>query len=122
MNRNKVQGIFSVLWILFICLYAISVLVGLVTGNEIFFQIEVVVLFYISALLIIALICTIPSSAKKWKKKRKHVIRQRDTGLLQCPNCEKVYNREELDLSPTATPLCPDCEETFVPYHLKREE
>ncbi len=122
MNRNKVQGIFTVLRILFICLYAISVIVGLVTGNEIFFQIEVVVLFYISALLIIALICAIPSSAKKWKKKRRKIELQRDSELLQCPKCENVYNREELDLFLTTTPLCPDCEERLVPYHLKREE
>lgn len=116
MNQNKGSGLFTVLWILFIGLYAILVLVGLVTDNEIFFQIEVVVSIYILVLLIIALIYTIHSPVKKWMKRRKQAIRTIETGILQCPNCEKVYNREELNLSPTTTPFCPDCEEKLVPY------
>ena len=28
----------------------------------------------------------------------------------------KYYDREELDLSLTATPFCPDCEEELVPH------
>ncbi len=115
MKRNKVQGIFTVLWILLICLYAISVIVGLVTGNEIFFQIEVIVLFYITTWLIIILVYAIHRLVKKWKEIRKQVLHQRETELLQCPNCEKVYNREELDLSPATTPFCPECEEELVP-------
>ena len=99
--------------------FFVFVLLGLWLDNDIFILIGVVLGFYLPALLVAYTIRGVHDEFRKWKKKRRKAKRQskRKSKSLVCPSCEKVFNREELDLSPTAIPFCPDCEEELVPHH-----
>ncbi|MHA1615647.1 MAG: hypothetical protein ACTSYJ_12445 [Candidatus Thorarchaeota archaeon] len=104
--------------LLSVILFLIFVLLGLWLENDIFLLIGVLMGFYLPALLVTFTIWVAHGELRNWKKKRRKAKRQskRKSKSLMCPSCEKVFNREELDLSPTAVPFCPDCEETLVPY------
>ena len=97
-------------------LFIILVLLGFLLDNEVILIIGGLMLFYIPALLVAYCIWVARDESRKWKKKRRKAKRQskRKSKSLVCPTCEKVFNREELDLSPTAAPLCPDCEVKLI--------
>ena len=97
-------------------IFIILVLLGLLLNNEVIMIIGGLMLFYIPALLVAYCIWVGRDELRKWKKKRRKAKRQskRKSKSLVCPTCEKVFNREELDLSPTAAPLCPDCEVKLI--------
>ncbi|MHA1927916.1 MAG: hypothetical protein ACTSV2_04955, partial [Candidatus Thorarchaeota archaeon] len=92
---------------------------GLWLDNDFFMLIGALMGFYLPALLVTFTIWAMHGELRNWKKKRRKAKRQskRKSKSLVYPTYEKVCNREELDLSPTATPLCPDCEEELVPHH-----
>ncbi len=117
MKRKTAEAIAQYSSSLAIVLFVVFIILGFVLNHEGFILFAIVMFFYFPTLILIFHIYDNRDLVKKWMKRRKKVERQVETVLLQCPNCEKVYNREELDLSPTATPLCPDCEEELVPHN-----
>ncbi len=102
--------------LLSVILLFIFVPLGLWLDNDIFMLIGVLMGFYLPALLVTYTIWVAHGELRNWKKKRRKAKRQskRKSKSLVCPSCEKIYNREELDLSPTATPFCPDCEVKLI--------
>lgn len=103
--------------LLSVILLFIFVSLGLWLDNDIFMLIGVLMGFYLPALLVTYTIWVAHGELRNWKKKRRKAKRLkelREAKVLVCQSCDKVYNREELDLSPTATPFCPDCEVKLV--------
>ncbi len=122
MKRKTAEAIAQYSSSLSFILFIIFIILGFILHDEGFTLFAIVMFFYFPTVLVIFRIYDNRDSVKKWMIRRKKIERQVESGLLQCPTCGKVYKREELDLSPTATPFCPDCEVKLVPYHLKREE
>lgn len=117
MKRKTAEEIAQCTSSISIVLFVVFIILGLILGHEGFMLFAIVMFFYFPTLILIFHIYDNRDLVKKWIKRRKKVERQVDSKFLQCPSCEKIFNREELDLSPTATPLCPDCEEELVPHH-----
>ena len=115
MKRKTAEAIAQYSSGLSIILFVIFIILGFILHNEGFIMFAIVMLFYFPTLLVIFLIYEYRDSVKKWMKRKKKVEPQVSSGLLQCPTCEKVYNREELDQPSNAAPICPDCEERLVP-------
>lgn len=103
-------------WILSGSFVIVFALIGLWLDNEGFLILSVIMLCYLPALVVAYCIRGIGDSLKRQKRKRRKASRQKKRKSLQCPSCNKVYTREELDISPTTTPVCPDCEKLLVPY------
>jgi hypothetical protein len=93
--------------------FIILVLLGLLLNNEIILMIGVLFLLVYPGLAVYYLIVGIVQSIKKRNRRRKKARADAER-LLQCPVCEKVYRRDELDQSPSVEPFCPDCESQLV--------
>ena len=86
---------------------------GLWLDNDIFMLIGVLMGFYIPALLVTYTIWVVHGELRNWKKKRRKAKRLkelREAKVLVCRSCDKVYNRDELDLAPSGPPRCPACD------------
>lgn len=92
--------------------FFIFVLLGLWLDNDIFILIGVLMGFYLPAMLVAYTIWGVHGELRNWKKKRREAKRLkelREAKVLVCRSCDKVYNRNELDLAPSGPPRCPDC-------------
>ena len=119
MKRKTAEAIAQYSSGLSFILFVIFIILGFILQNEGFILFAIVMFFYFPTVLVIFQIYDNRDSVKKWMKRRKKIERQVESGLLQCPTCGKVYKREELDLSPTATPFCPDCEVKLFPERVQ---
>ena len=93
-------------------LLLIFVPLGLWFDNDVFMLIGVTMGFYLPALLVTFTIWAMHGEFGNWKKKRRKAKRLkelREAKVLVCRSCDKVYNRDELDLAPSGPPRCPDC-------------
>jgi hypothetical protein len=96
-----------------IILLLIFVPLGLWFDNDVFLLIGVTMGFYLPALLVTFTIWAAHGELGIWKKKRrkaKRLKKLREAKVLVCRSCDKVYNRDELDLAPSGYPRCPDCD------------
>lgn len=97
------------------CLFIIFILVGLALENETLMMIALLMLLYYPALVSAVVFWVIRDSFREWRKRRKRTKRLDKSLELKCPSCNKIFNRNELDVNPTATPICPKCEERLLP-------
>jgi len=99
--------------LLSVILLFIFVPLGLWLENDVFMLIGVLMGFYLPALLVTFTIWVAHGELRNWKKKRrkaKRLKKLREAKVLVCRSCDKVYNRDELDLAPSGPPRCPDCD------------
>jgi len=102
------KGLFLSIILLFI-----FVPLGLWLGNDVFILIGVLMGFYLPAMLVAYTIYAAHGEIGNWKKKRrksKRLKELREAKVLICQSCDKVYNRNELDLAPSGPPRCPACD------------
>ena len=86
---------------------------GLWLENDVIMLIGVLMMFYLPALLVAYTIWAAHGELRNWKKKRrkaKRLKKLREAKVLVCRSCDKVYNRDELDLAPSGPPRCPACD------------
>lgn len=114
MKEERVWELAQYGWLLAMSLFIIFTVSGLILDCEDLMILAVLILLYWPALLIVVVIWAISDEMKKWSKRRKITKRKEEGRILQCPICREVYNREELDISATATPICPKCKQELV--------
>jgi len=85
---------------------------GLFLDNDILMIIGVLFVFYLPGIVVVYVIWAVSDEFEKWKKKRRRAKRYaeiRSAEVVVCKACDKIYNRDELDLSPSEEPRCPIC-------------
>ena len=97
-------------------LFIFFALLGWILDNEILIWVAVFFLLYIPAMVCIYCVQGTNDSYKDWKKKRKKEKRLAECTSLRCRHCDKIYRKEELDVSPTSILRCPQCNKKLVPY------
>jgi hypothetical protein len=113
MNQKRFDELAGNGLLLSVILFFIFFLLGLWLNNDILVLIGVLMGFYLPALLVTYTIWVAHGELGKWKKKRrkaKRLKKLREAKVLVCQSCDKVYNRDELDLAPSGPPRCPACD------------
>ncbi len=96
-------------------LFIVFAIAGWLLDNEILLWISIIFLLYIPAMVCAYCIQGTNDSYKSWKRKRKKAKHLAESKLLRCRACDIVYKREELDISQTEVPRCPQCNKKLVP-------
>ena len=112
MNQKRFDELAGKGLFLSMSLFIIFVPLGLWLENDVLMLIGVLAMFYLPALLVTYTIWVAHGELGKWKKKRrkaKRLKKLREAKVLVCRSCDKVYNRDELDLAPSGPPRCPVC-------------
>ena len=117
MKQERFDELAGMGLLLSVILLFIFVPLGLWLDNDVFMLIGVLMGFYLPALLVTYTIWVAHGELRNWKKKRRKAKRQSKRKLLMCPDCENIFKREELDLSPSEDPYCPDCGTRLVSHH-----
>ena len=102
-------------YILFMSLFILFALAGWFMDNELLIWMSVIFLLYIPFIVCAITIRSIGKTRKREKRKREKARRLRESKLLRCRSCDRIYKREELDISTTTVPRCPDCGKKLTP-------
>ncbi|TFG28464.1 hypothetical protein EU528_11155 [Candidatus Thorarchaeota archaeon] len=102
-------------YIAFMSLFIVFVLLALMLDNEILMWLSVIMLLYIPAVVCAYCIQGANESLIGWKKKRNYAKRLAECTSFRCKTCERIYKKEELDISATSVLTCPQCNQKLVP-------
>jgi len=116
MKQERFDEIVQNGYLIFMSLFIIFVFLGLIFDNEGLIWISIIFLLYIPAVVCAYCIQGTNDSYKTWIKKRRKEKRLADCSSLRCRTCDIIYRKEELDISPTSVPRCPQCSKKLVPY------
>ena len=115
MKEERFDELMQYGYILCMSLFIVFALAGWFLDNELLIWISVIFLLYIPFMVCAITIWSIRKTRKREKKKRERERRLRECELLRCRSCDRIYKREELDISTTAVPRCPDCGKKLIP-------
>ena len=102
-------------YILFMSLFIIIALAGWLLDDEFLVTLSVIPFLYLPVMVCVITMRETNKSRKRKKKKREKERRLKESKLLRCRSCDRIYKREELDISNTSVPRCPACNDKLVP-------
>jgi hypothetical protein len=96
-------------------LFIIFAVAGTLLNYELLIWISMIFFLYIPFMVCAVTAFHVRKDRKRKKRKRNRERRLRECELLRCRSCDRVYNKDELDISSTAVPTCPDCGKKLIP-------
>jgi hypothetical protein len=115
MKEKKLDDMLQLGYLISMILAIIFALAGLWLDNEFLIWLTLVMLLYIPAMVCVYCIQASNDSYKKWKKKRRKEKRLAECTSFRCKTCNQRYRKEELDISATSVPRCPQCNKKLIP-------
>ena len=114
MKDERFDELMQMGYALFGLLFIVFVIPGWLLDIELLIWISVIFLLYIPFMVCAVTIRYGNKERKRKQRKRERERRLRESKLLRCRSCDKIYTREELDISSTSVPRCPDCGKKLV--------
>ncbi|MGY5858654.1 MAG: hypothetical protein RTU63_04740 [Candidatus Thorarchaeota archaeon] len=96
-------------------LFIIFAIPGWLLDIELLLGISMIFLLYIPFMVCAITVFQVRKDRKREKRKRDREKRLRESKLLHCRSCDRTYNREDLDISPSEIPRCPICNKKLKP-------
>ena len=102
-------------YILFMSLFIVIALTGGLLNNEGLLTLSVIPLLYLPVMVCVITIRETNKSRKRKKKKKEKERHLRESELLRCRSCDRMYKKEELDISSASLPRCLVCNDKLIP-------
>ena len=102
-------------YILFMSLFIIIALAGWLLDDEFLVTLSVIPFLYLPVMVCVITMRETNKSRKRKKKKREKERHLRESELLRCRSCDRMYKKEELDISSASLLRCLVCNDKLIP-------